>query len=73
MANSARPRQAVGIGLEEFDYPYPVAFLPMVNDLQSLTMGYMDVPPTSKANGSTVVGHTGGGARLPAYPPPRGA
>ena len=27
----------------------------MTNDLQSLTMGYMDVPSTSEANGSTVV------------------
>ncbi len=52
---SAPTRQALGIGLEEFDYPYPVALHPVVNDLQSLTMGYMDVPPSSEANGSTVV------------------
>jgi pimeloyl-ACP methyl ester carboxylesterase len=52
---SPPPRQALGIGLEEFEYPYPVGFLPVTNDLQSLTMGYMDVPPSSEPNGSTVV------------------
>jgi pimeloyl-ACP methyl ester carboxylesterase len=56
MTNISPPtRQALGIGLEEFDYPYPVGFLAVENDLQSLTMAYMDVPPSSKANGSTVV------------------
>src|ERR1700683_1628270 len=47
MTNDSSPtRQALGIGLEEFDYPYPVGFLPVVNDLQTLTMAYMDVPPS---------------------------
>lgn len=56
MTNSSSPtRQALGIGLEEFDYPYPVGFFPVANDLQSLTMAYMDVPPSSASNGSTVV------------------
>ncbi len=65
--NSHAPRQALGIGLEEFEYPYPVGFFPVANDLQSLTMGYMDVTPSSEANGSTVVlmhgnRHRSGGA-----------
>jgi len=47
--------QALGIGLEEFEYPYRVRFFPVTNDLQSLTMGYMDVPPNAEPNGSTVV------------------
>jgi pimeloyl-ACP methyl ester carboxylesterase len=56
MTNIPSPtRQALGIGLEEFDYPYPVGFLPVANDLQSLTMAYMDLPPRSESNGSTVV------------------
>jgi pimeloyl-ACP methyl ester carboxylesterase len=56
MTNISSPmRQALGIGLEEFGYPYPVGFLPVVNDLQPITMAYMDVPPSSEANGSTVV------------------
>jgi pimeloyl-ACP methyl ester carboxylesterase len=48
-------RRALGIGLEEFKYPYPVGFFPVASDLQSLTMAYMDVPPSSEANGATVV------------------
>jgi pimeloyl-ACP methyl ester carboxylesterase len=52
---SAPPRQALGIGLEEFEYPYPVGFFPVTSDLQSLTMAYMDVPPSSTPNGSTAV------------------
>lgn len=48
-------RQALGIGLEEFEYPYPVGFFSVTSDLQSLTMAYMDVPPTPAPNGSTVV------------------
>ena len=56
MTNRSSPtRRALGIGLEEFEYPYPVGVLPVANDLQSLTMAYMDVPPTAEANGSTVV------------------
>lgn len=30
---------ALGIGLEEYEYPYPVQFLPLTNDLQPVTMG----------------------------------
>jgi pimeloyl-ACP methyl ester carboxylesterase len=56
MTDPSRPqRQALGIGLEEFEYPYLVGFLPVTIALQFLTMGYMDVPPTSGTNGSTVV------------------
>ncbi len=53
--NSPPPRQALGIGLEEFEYPYPVGFFPVTNDLQTLTMAYMDVPPRAEPNGTTVV------------------
>jgi hypothetical protein len=56
MTNISSPTpKALGIGIEELDYPYPVEFLPVVSDLQSLTMAYMDVPPSSEANGLTVV------------------
>jgi pimeloyl-ACP methyl ester carboxylesterase len=56
MTDTSPPeRQALGIGLEEFRYPYPVGFFPVTSDLQSLTMAYMDVPPSSEANGATVV------------------
>jgi pimeloyl-ACP methyl ester carboxylesterase len=46
---------ALGICLEEYGYPHPVAFLPVENDLQQLSMAYMDVPPTAESNGMTVV------------------
>jgi len=46
---------ALGIGLEEYEYPYPVHFLPLTNDLQSVSMAYMDIPPSTAQNGKTVV------------------
>jgi hypothetical protein len=38
---------ALGICLEEYPYPHPVRFMPVQNDLQTLAMAYMDVPPES--------------------------
>jgi pimeloyl-ACP methyl ester carboxylesterase len=46
---------ALGICLEEYAYPHPIRFMPVQNDLQTLAMAYMDVPPQSEANGKTVV------------------
>jgi pimeloyl-ACP methyl ester carboxylesterase len=46
---------ALGIGLEEYEYPYPVHFLPLTSDLQPVSMAYMDVPPSKEPNGKTVV------------------
>jgi pimeloyl-ACP methyl ester carboxylesterase len=46
---------ALGICLEEYEYPYPVRFLPLTNDLQQVSMAYMDVPPGTEPNGKTVV------------------
>src|SRR5580704_14970410 len=48
------PREPYGIGLEGFVYPYPVDFLPLVNDGELLRMAYMDVAP-ARPNGRTVV------------------
>ncbi len=39
--------QALGICLEEYEYPYPVRFLPLSNDLQPIAMAYMDIPPST--------------------------
>jgi len=36
----------LGIGLEEFAYPYPVLFMPLENQGQSMRMAYMDIKPT---------------------------
>jgi pimeloyl-ACP methyl ester carboxylesterase len=49
------PLPALGICLEEYDYPYAVRFLPLRNDLQQVAMAYMDIPPGAAANGKTVV------------------
>ncbi|MGD0556748.1 MAG: alpha/beta hydrolase [Streptosporangiaceae bacterium] len=46
---------ALGIGLEEYEYPYPVKFLPLANDLQQVQMAYMDIPPSGQWNNSTVI------------------
>src|SRR3984885_6668543 len=46
---------ALGICLEEYEYPYPVRFRPLTNDLQQVSMAYMDVPPGTEPNGKTVV------------------
>jgi hypothetical protein len=50
------PLRALGICLEEYEYPYPVRFLSLGNDLQQVAMAYMDIPPGGGPNGQTVVG-----------------
>ena len=47
--------RALGICLEEYEYPYPVHFFSVTNDVQPLRMAYMDIAPTTAANGKTVV------------------
>jgi hypothetical protein len=37
MSTPAPSTRALGIGLEEFNCPFPVRFLPVTNDLQSLS------------------------------------
>ena len=46
---------ALGMCLEDYEYPYPVQFFPVSNDLQPLKMAYMDVQPGKEPNGNTVV------------------
>jgi hypothetical protein len=46
---------ALGICLEEYEYPYTVQFLPLSVDRQPLSMAYMDIRPSDKPNGKTVV------------------
>jgi pimeloyl-ACP methyl ester carboxylesterase len=53
LSGSALP--ALGICLEEYDYPYPVEFFAVGCDLRQFRMAYMDVPPDGEANGRTVV------------------
>ncbi|WP_020175325.1 alpha/beta fold hydrolase [Methyloferula stellata] len=53
-APAANPKP-MGIGLEDVAYPYPVQYLDLTIEGQLLRMAYMDVAPTTAANGKTVV------------------
>jgi pimeloyl-ACP methyl ester carboxylesterase len=55
MSDTAPIPPALGICLEEYEYPYPVRFLPLSSDLQPVSMAYMDIPPGREPNGKTVV------------------
>jgi len=55
IAVKAAEPAAVGIALENYAYPYPVAFLPLEHGGHAVRMAYMDVAPTSAANGRTVL------------------
>ena len=46
---------ALGIGLEGYDYPYKVEFLPLTIEGQDVRMAYMDVPSDEEPNGKTVL------------------
>jgi pimeloyl-ACP methyl ester carboxylesterase len=52
-AGTAPP--ALGIALEGFDYPHPVAFLDLTLEGEDLRVAYMDVAPSAPANGRTVL------------------
>jgi len=52
-ATAAEP--ALGIALEGFSYPYPVAYLTVTVEGEELRLAYMDVAPTGPANGRTVL------------------
>ena len=45
----------LGISLEEYSYPYPVHFLTLENQGQSLRMAYMDIRPTGPDQAEAVV------------------
>lgn len=45
----------LGIGMEEWTYPFPVQFLDLNIEGQSLRTAYMDIKPPADANGKSVV------------------
>ena len=45
----------LSITLEEYSYPYPVSYLPLVIEGQDLRMAYMDVLPSGGGNGKSVL------------------
>jgi pimeloyl-ACP methyl ester carboxylesterase len=51
----AKELQPLGIALENWPYPYPVAFVELTVQGQTLRQAYMDVAPTGAANGRVVL------------------
>src|SRR3954462_485646 len=49
------PSEPLGIALEGYRYPYPVRFLPLTVEGHAVRLAYMDVPPTTAANGRAVL------------------
>jgi pimeloyl-ACP methyl ester carboxylesterase len=54
-AQATKPPEALGIALEGYPYPHPVRFLPLTFQGQDVRMAYMDVAPTGKPNGRSVL------------------
>ena len=54
-APAAAPAPAHDAELTAYPYPFPVRFFPLQTQGQSLRLAYMDVAPTAKANGRTVL------------------
>ena len=53
---AAKPAVApLGIGLEEYSYPYPISFLELMIDGKAQRLAYMDVQPTGPASGKVVL------------------
>ena len=50
----------ISINLEEIDYPYPVSYMNFRIYNQDVRLAYMDIAPTGRSNGRTVVLHHGG-------------
>ena len=50
----------VSINLEEFQYPYPVSYMNFRVYNEDVRLAYMDVAPTGRPNGRTVIFHHGG-------------
>lgn len=58
LAATAVPAQTppgLNATLDGYEYPFAVRYLPLKLEGQALRMAYMDVPPTAKANGRTVL------------------
>ncbi|CAD5200282.1 alpha/beta fold hydrolase [Pseudomonas sp. FEN] len=53
--SNAAEGPAYGAELQGFEYPYPVQHFAFQSQGKSLQMGYMDVPPSGKANGRNIV------------------
>jgi pimeloyl-ACP methyl ester carboxylesterase len=54
-AAAADDGRAYGAELQGFEYPWPVSYFDFTSQGEALRMAYMDVEPTTVANGKTVV------------------
>ncbi|AWN38878.1 alpha/beta fold hydrolase [Methylobacterium radiodurans] len=52
---AAQAPEPLGIALEGFAYPYPVAYLPLSRDGEAQRLAYMDVAPQGAPNGRAVL------------------
>jgi pimeloyl-ACP methyl ester carboxylesterase len=55
VAAQNEPVIPLGIALESYPYPFPVSFIDLEMEGQLVRMAYMDVPPSAKPNGKTIV------------------
>lgn len=55
LSSAARAAEPLGIDLEGYPYPFPVAFLPLTVGHHPVRMAYMDVRPKAGANGRAVL------------------
>lgn len=51
----AQKTDTLSITLDNVKYPYPVKYFPISTEGQDIKMAYMDVAPTSSANGKTAI------------------
>jgi pimeloyl-ACP methyl ester carboxylesterase len=49
------PPDAIDAEATNFEYPFPVQFLPLTVERQEVRLAFMDVAPTARPNGRTVV------------------
>jgi pimeloyl-ACP methyl ester carboxylesterase len=59
----------VSINFEEIPYPYPVHFLELNRYGEKMRMAYMDIPPSGRSNGQTVLWQHGNNFYSEAYTP----
>jgi pimeloyl-ACP methyl ester carboxylesterase len=63
---------AVSANFEEIPYPYPVKFLSLKRFGEDMRMAYMDVPPSGRSNGQTILWQHGMNFYSEAYTPTLG-
>ena len=59
----------VSLNFEEIPYPYPVHFLELNRYGEKMRMAYMDIPPSGRSNGQTVLWQHGNNFYSEAYTP----